>query len=171
MRPAARGRCPLAGAAALLAGAAALLAGTAALLAGACDGADEVYLRGSLTDLYDVGFDEVRVRRYASEVSVEYVDREDGQERIALRVTVDPGPGGVVAGEAYDLAAAGSVTQGAGYGAAFPDLASGEIVFEDYADEDGARVRGDFDALLEDDGGSQLTLSGGFAAKLEVVEL
>jgi len=137
--------------------------------AASCDKESDNYLDGSLTESYDLDFDDVRIRLYTDELSIEYVAQKSQGEQVALRVTVDANEVQLAAGTIYDLKTQGSITQGAGYGSPLPDLESGDLTLAKYAGTQGSAVVGNFDARFVTDTGTMLTLRGGFAASLEVV--
>jgi hypothetical protein len=135
-----------------------------------CDQEKDNFLDGSLTDSYDLSFDSVRIRLYPSELSIEYVKDSSQGEKVALRITLDSNEVPLAAGTLYDLTTQGSISQGDGYGSPLPDLETGELTLDKYADADGSKVKGDFEATFLTDIGTTLTLRGGFSAKLEVVQ-
>ncbi len=142
----------------------------AALALPRCTTADN-YLDGSLADSYGIDFDYTRIRLYSSELSVEYIQDSEGGERIALRVTVDVAGQPLSEGGSYDLAERGTVDRGQGFGSTLPDLESGELTLDRYAAQNGAEVKGSFDATFVAADDSTLTLRGGFAAEMELVDI
>lgn len=135
-----------------------------------CDETGDNYIEGSLAKKLKIDFDDVRVRLYQSELSIEYIEKDgDSGEKVSLRVTLKVSAGPLVEGGSYDLKSAGTVSRGAGYGSPIPEITSGELSLDDYAGEDGSKASGEFKALFSTDDKTQYTLRGGFSAKLEVV--
>jgi hypothetical protein len=134
-----------------------------------CDETGDNYIEGSLAKKLKIDFDDVRVRLYESELSIEYIEKDgDSGEKVSLRVTVRVSAA-LVEGGSYDLKSSGTVSRGAGYGSSMPELTSGELSLDDFTDEDGSTASGEFKALFTTDDKTQYTLRGGFNAKLEVV--
>ena len=91
-----------------------------------CDESDN-YLRGSLADSYDLDFDDLRIRLYQSELSIEYlVDSEQG-EKVTLRVTLKDA--GLAADKTYNLKTQGTIGRGQGFDSNLPDLQSVLLFF------------------------------------------
>jgi len=142
----------------------------AVLALGGCGGVGSNYLDGSLSASYDLTFDEVRVRLYDSELSVEYVVAADQGEMIALRVTVEvDGDAALAEGGVYDLLERGTVGRGEGFGSALPELESGELQLNRYGSADGDEIKGDFSATFVAADESRLNVHGAFLSQLEVV--
>jgi len=141
------------------------------LLLGAigCGGGDDNYLEGSLTESYDLSFDETRIRLYESELSIEYLVETDEGQKVTLRLTVTRGEG-LVEEVAYDLTTEGTVGRGEGWGSALPTLESGTLTMSGYGAEPGVEARGTFTSIFLTSDGSRLSLRGGFFAPLEVVD-
>lgn len=135
-----------------------------------CDDSSENYLKGSLTDSYDMSFDKTRVRLYPSELSIEYVKSSEKSEKVAFRATLDVSGGPLADGTVYDLKNRGVVNRDHTLGSPLPDLESGELKLAEYSSEDGSAVEGTFKAIFVTSDKSKQTLRGGFAADLEVVE-
>lgn len=134
------------------------------LTATAC--ASEGELEGSLSDAYRLGHDDVRARLYASELAIEYA-RDDGSVpvRVTLKVRDMPPAGG----ERYDLGDHGAVTGQLSDGTEIPAFIDGSLKLDEFKPEDGARVRGSFDATF-DGVRDTLGLRGDFDTRLEVVD-
>ncbi|MCP4676375.1 MAG: hypothetical protein GY854_12860 [Deltaproteobacteria bacterium] len=138
-------------------------------LAGACDDSKDNYLKGSITDGYNMSFDETRLRLYSSALSIEYVVNDKEGEKVALRVTLDRNGETLSTGTKYDLKARGSVSRGQGFGSELPDLDTGDLEFEEYSETPGSSVSGTFNAVFVTSDGSKKTLRGGFLGDLEVI--
>jgi len=142
----------------------------AVLVLGGCGGVGANYLDGSLAASYDLTFDEVRVRLYDSELSVEYVVAADQGEMVALRVTVEvSGDPSLSEGGVYDLLERGTVGRGEGFGSALPELESGELELDRYSSAAGDEVKGTFSATFVAADESRLNVHGAFLSDLEVV--
>ncbi|MCK5689950.1 hypothetical protein KAI87_11805 [Myxococcota bacterium] len=151
-----------------------ILALSGALLLGllslsACGDEGPNYLEGSLADSYSIEFDSVRARLYESELSIEYVESSGGDEKISLRLAIRRNAAELAEGGSYDLVDISTVSRGSGYDSDIPTIESGAIRFDRYAESDGSKIEGEFDALFEMTDGSKKTLRGGFETTLEVV--
>ncbi len=136
----------------------------------ACDDSSDNYLKGSITDGYDLNFDETRVRLFPkSELSIAYVAKDKNGEKVALLVTLDRETEAFSTDKTYDLKAHGTISRGPAFGSELPDLDTGELDFEEYSEADGSHVSGTFNAVFVMSDGSKKTLRGGFAANLEVL--
>lgn len=135
-----------------------------------CDERGDNYVAGSVANTYRIKFDSVRIRQYASELSIEYIEKASEGEKISLKVTLDLDDGLLQAGTIYDLADRGDITRGAGYGSDLPDLDSGELKLKSYGSASGSEVQGTFSSIFMAQDGSKSNLRGGFKASLEVVE-
>ena len=131
----------------------------------ACD-PDSTTLSGSLSQVYNIHFESVRARLYASELSIEYVDRYSAVPvRLTLRLAdVQP-----TADHDYDLFQVGDITGRTPDDAEIPRFTTGKLSLGAYSPEPGAEVAGSFDAKFET-GRDALTLSGEFKTELEVVD-
>jgi hypothetical protein len=129
------------------------------------------YLDGSLSESYDLTFDETEARLYSSELSVEYVEDPEGESKVALRVTLDVEGEGPKAGKKYDLFKYGEVNRSEAYNSPFPELSEGYIELDEYGSKEGADVQGTFTASFETEDGSTLQVEGGFKTELEVIDL
>jgi len=98
------------------------------------------------------------------------VSEESQGELISLRVTVDVAGKTVQAGMSFDLEEEGSIQRGQGFGSELPELKSGTLTLLDYAPENASHVSGEFQAVFIGTNGAELSLRGGFAAPLEVVQ-
>jgi hypothetical protein len=141
---------------------------TIALLS--CQDDDDNYLKGSITDSYDMDFDETRIRQYESELSIEYVVKSEETEKVALRVTLNLSSGPPVQDQVYDLTTQGTISRGPGFGSELPDLESGELKLTKYSSQDGSDVKGEFNAVFQTSDQKKKTLYGGFSAELEIVD-
>jgi hypothetical protein len=139
------------------------------LLLLACQALAPNSLDGSLTESYDLAFEETRARLTTSELAIEYVDDPEGTETVVIRVTLDTDVG-PKAGKSYDLFKYGNITQGA-TNTTLPDLDEGDVSLEEYGSDDGAKVVGSFDASFVTSEGQTLQLQGRFKTELEVVDL
>ncbi|MCP4606120.1 MAG: hypothetical protein GY847_37345 [Proteobacteria bacterium] len=135
-----------------------------------CDDSNDNYLKGSITDNYDMDFDKTRVRLYQSELSIEYVLDSKQNEKVALRVTLRLTGESLSGGKTYDLQNQGTVSRGQGFGSQLPELLSGEVKLSTYSPENGSAVHGTFEAVFIATDKSRQTLRGGFDAQLEVIE-
>jgi hypothetical protein len=127
-------------------------------------------LDGSLTESYDLAFDDTRARLASSELAIEYVDDPEGLATVVLRVTLDTEVE-PKAGKSYDLVKWGDITQSDATNTTLPDLDEGDVALEEYQDEDGAKVVGSFDASFVTGEGQTLQLQGRFKTELEIQDL
>jgi len=134
-----------------------------------CAESGPTYLEGSLADVYDVRFDEVRARLYDSELSIEYLlnDPDEGQ-LVSLRVALENIS--LAENTAYDLVDRGDIGRSDSL-VALPDVEEGRLVFDTWTGEEGSAVVGDFDASFLTSDETTLVLRGGFDTTLELVEL
>ncbi len=146
-----------------------LMIGCFGVILGSCD-ESENYLRGSLADSYDMEFDSIRARLYASELSIEYVVDSEQGEKITLRVTLNAGAGVLVAGKTYNLATDGTISRGEGFDAKLPELSTGTLDLSEYAGTDGSAVEGEFSATFITTNQNKLSLRGAFVTELEIVQ-
>ena len=136
----------------------------------ACQALAPNSLDGSLTESYDLAFDETRARLYDSELAIEYVEDPQGTQTVVLRVTLDTDVE-PKAGKSYDLVEHGEITQSGALNTSLPDLDEGDIALEEYGDDNGAKVVGSFDAAFVTGDGETLQLQGRFKTELEVMDL
>lgn len=133
-------------------------------LVGAC-GPGPSRLDGSLGQVYDIRFDQTRVRLYEGQLSIEYV-RRNGAVPVRVGVHLDPesrGRGGVFTiGEDAELS--GSQPDGA----SVPTAQDGEVRLDAFEPRHGARVSGSFRSRIIA-GGREYTLHGDFNAPLDDV--
>jgi len=136
----------------------------------ACKALSPNSLDGSLTESYDLAFDDTRARLASSELAIEYVDDPEGLATVVLRVTLDTEVE-PKAGKSYDLVKWGDITQSDATNTTLPDLDEGDVALEEYQDEDGAKVVGSFDASFVTGEGQTLQLQGRFKTELEIQDL
>ena len=132
----------------------------------ACEEEGDNYLEGALTKSYDMKFGDTQVLLYTSDMAIEYLQGD----KMPLRVTVKLASDGLNTGVTYDLANAGTVSRGIGYPSELPELESGSLQFSKVALEDGSDIKGTFEAVFLGTDGSRMSLRGGFAAPLEVID-
>lgn len=128
------------------------------------------FLRGSLTDTYNLEFTAIRSRLYDSELSIEYLYADtETPETVTLRVTLYNDQ--LSADSTYDLLTKGFVGRSDVYGGSLPDMDEGELTLEQFNEEDGAAISGRFRARFVTPDETRLTLRGGFLTTIERVEL
>lgn len=129
-----------------------------------CGSDDE--LTGSLSEVYRIEYNRVRVRLYESSLSVEYVGAQDS---VPVRVTVAVTEDAPRKGQTYDLLTEGALSGRLVDGTELPSLLRGSITLDEFRAEQGATVAGEFEArvLAGDD---ELTLGGTFSEDLEVID-
>ncbi len=127
------------------------------------------FLDGSLVDVYNLQFDETRIRLYDSELSIEYVDNLTATGMVALRLTAQNTPK-LKSKERYDLIKTGNIGRGEGYESPFPELDSGHIRLDRFGRKADDKITGNFRAIFITPEDDKLTVSGGFTAELEIVE-
>jgi hypothetical protein len=120
-------------------------------------------LSGSLSKFYDLSFERTRARLYSSELSIEYV-AESGD--VPVRVSLDAKDG--ISEGTYDLMEAGAITGRRG-DENIPRMISGTLRLRTFSTNDGAEVRGSFNAKFAT-GDDEATMSGQFDTTLEVIE-
>ena len=140
-----------------------------AALAQACGEGEDNYLKGSITDSYDMSFDETRARLYESELAIEYVKDSEGGGKVALRIALGLAGGPPAKGRVYDLLTEGTITRGSGLGGELPELESGDLELLEYSAADDSAVQGDFEAVFVTEDNTRQTLRGAFSTKLELV--
>ncbi len=130
------------------------------LLGCAADEAQDT-LRGSVSRVYPLGHDGVRARLSERELAVQYVEGAEVVVQVVVRldeVALD-GPTTV------DLTAHGEVLGRRGE-VRLPDFVRGALRLNAYAPQHGAKIAGDFDAVVST-GSEELTVVGRFEASLE----
>ena len=127
-------------------------------------------LDGSLTESYDLAFDDTQARLYTSELAIEYVEDPAGAATVVLRVTLDSDVE-PKAGKSYDLVEHGEITQSGALNTSLPDLDQGDLELDEYGDKAGDKVVGSFDASFVTGEGQTLQLQGRFKTELEIVDL
>ena len=131
-----------------------------------CDDEGDTFIDGSLVKNYNIEYKSLRVRLYPDQFSVEYISKEDVP---ALLISIDTTQVALKQGKTYDLAKYGAITRYDEFGA-LPEVESGELTLETFADKDGAEVSGTFHARLISKNESSQSLRGAFKSKLEKVE-
>ena len=122
-------------------------------------------LEGSLSDVYRLDHELTRARLYNSELSIEYA-REDGS--VPVRVTLRQANADLASDRVYDLLKSGAVTGQLADGTEMPPLISGQLKLIEFKAQEGARIRGEFDATL-DGVRDTLSLSADFDTTLDVI--
>lgn len=144
----------------------------AAVLASACGGDAANQIEGSLTASYDMDFDEVRIRRFSTEISVEYLRNPGPGEEIPLKLSVSFEENEVTTGTGYDLhPPSGNAQRITTDNAELPELCVQEerpstLTFSEYSETDGATIQGEW-RLCFDNG---LDGVGKFKGDLDVIE-
>jgi len=138
--------------------------GYCCLLSLGCDDDKDNYLEGSLTDSYNMSFDNVKVGLFTDELSIEYLS---GNKK-PLKLTVKISDQGLLTDTKYDLFDDVNLTRSPDYATSpLPNIESVELTFSQISDQAGEQVSGKFKALFEGHGGNTLILRGGFSAKLQ----
>ena len=135
-----------------------------ALWLAACVEGPPNQLEGSLTRVFDLGFDATRARLYDTELSVEYVD-EARSGRVAVRLTLRD-PQAIEPGR-FDLVVRGSVGLADEVDGQLPPLSEGVMELLDYRSD---WLVGTFRATFEAPDETRLLLTGAFDASIEVVD-
>jgi hypothetical protein len=133
-----------------------------------CDDTGDNYLKGSVVKNYHIKYNDVRVRLYEGELSVEYTSNAT-EGNIALGVTINTNLVDLAKGKTYPLMEYGAVYRDNGFGT-LPDLDSGDLTLNEYSGKDGGEVSGTFAAKFLTPTGSLQNLRGGFSSDLEVVD-
>ena len=133
-----------------------------------CDDTGDNYLKGSVVKNYHIKYNDVRVRLYDGELSVEYTSNAT-EGNIALGVTINTNQVELAKGKTYNLMKYGAVYRDLGFGN-LPELQSGDLTLSEYSGKNGGEVSGSFAAKFVSPTGSLQNLRGGFSADLEVVD-
>lgn len=143
-----------------------------ALLAAGC-GDDAVNkIEGSLSASYDMDFDDVRIRRFTSEVSIEYVRNPGPGEELPLKLAVSFIENDIQVGTPIDLhAPSGSYRRVTTDNAEFPDLCDqaerpSTLTFSKYSETEGETIKGKWRMCFV----NGLDGVGEFQGDLEVIE-
>ncbi|MEM9068925.1 MAG: hypothetical protein AAGE52_10480 [Myxococcota bacterium] len=121
-------------------------------------------VKGSLSQVYPLGFDDVRIRLYSSSLSIEYV-KNDGS--VPIRVSVDRSA--LDSGGRIDLLENGDITGRTSEDREIPRFSEGDIRVRGFRPEDGVSVEGSWDAEFPVNDTDTLGLSGKFSGSIEVV--
>ena len=144
----------------------------AATLAAGCGGDDVNHIDGSLTASYDMGFDTVRIRRFTTEISIEYVRSPGPGEELPLKLTASFVENDITVGEPIDLhAPSGTYLRVTTDNAELPELCDQEerpstITFSEYGENEGDSIAGEWRMCFE----NGLDGVGGFHGDLDVIE-
>ncbi|MCA9543808.1 MAG: hypothetical protein KC613_05440 [Myxococcales bacterium] len=137
-----------------------------ALVACGDDTSEAPRLTGSVARVYPLDFATTRARLGTTELAIQYVASGGA---VPVQVVVDLQACPVAGPGALDLTACGTVLGSRG-ASDLPPFVRGALRLETYAPTAGARVAGDFDAVLAVADGREFTVRGAFAAALELVE-
>lgn len=145
----------------------------AAVVAAGCGGDAANCIDGSLSASYDMDFDKVRIRRYTTEVSVEYIrDRTAGEDTV-LKLTVSFEENDIRVGQWISLhEPSGTVTRVTTDTSTFPDLcpeAEGRpshLKFTEYGSSEGDTIEGEWRLCFA----NGLDGVGCFQADLDVID-
>ena len=145
----------------------------AALLLGtACGGDAANQIEGSLTASYDMDFDEVRIRRFTTEVTVEYVRNPGPGEELPLKLTVSFVVNDVTTGQGYDLhPPSGNADRVTTDNANLPELCPQDerpstLTFSEYTETNGETIQGEWRICFA----NGLDGVGKFKGDLQVIE-
>lgn len=130
---------------------------------------------GSLTASYDMDFDEVRVQRFTTEVSVSYVRSPGPGEEIVLKLAVSHVETDIHTGQAIDFhpPTGSEPTRSTTDGAQFPDLCDDRpstLTFSEYGEHEGDSMEGEWRLCFDTGDGGALDGVGTFSADLEVID-
>jgi hypothetical protein len=144
----------------------------AALLAGACGGDAANEIEGSLTASYGMDFDEVRIRRFSTEISIEYVRSPGPGEEIPLKLTVSFEENDITTGQGYDLhPPSGNADRTTTDNAELPELCAQDerpstLTFSEYTETEGETVQGEWRLCFQ----NGLDGVGKFKGDLQVID-
>jgi hypothetical protein len=123
-------------------------------------------LEGSVDEVFDLGFDEVRIRTFEStgELQIEYLAKaEDGSAKdVVAQITVTRPGGGFPANTDIKFDQVNGKVHRVAAGDDFPVVTEGTITFFSGGNEVGEQTSGEFSVLFE----NKRTLRGRFDAKL-----
>jgi hypothetical protein len=133
--------------------------------------ADDNDLSGSLEEVYQLQYDQVRVRLYSSELAIEYMASQSGV--VPVRVTLDrrslrKADKELDSGQSYDLKRYGDITGRQADGTELFRFSSGNLELDAFEPEQDSEVRGSFDAKFRV-GDDSFSLTGDFQSELELV--
>ena len=137
------------------------------MMLGGCTSIEPNSLRGSLADLFDLGFDETRARLYEPELSIEYVDSERSG-RVAIRVTLQR-PDASAPGT-FALPGLGYVGLADKVGGQLPPLVDGQVVLDLMDPVAEGAVTGSFRAVFETPDEQRFVALGSFDTQIEVID-
>ena len=118
------------------------------LVGSGCGGDPSNEIEGSLTASYDMDFDEVRIRRFSTEISIEYLRNPGPGEEIPMKLSVSFVENDITVGTAYDLhPPSGNAQRITTDNAELPELCPQEerpstLEFSDYHETDGETIQG-----------------------------
>lgn len=144
----------------------------ALFLAAGCGDDATNHIDGSLTASYGMDFDEVRIRRFSSEVSIEYVQNPGPGEELPLKLSVSFVENEIHEGTPIDMhAPSGNYDRVTTDNADLPELCDQDdrpstLTFSKYAETDGENIVGEWRLCFA----NGLDGVGGFDADLEVIE-
>lgn len=144
----------------------------AALLAIGCGDEASNEIEGSLTASYGMDFDEVRIRRFSTEVSVEYIRNPGPGEEIVLKLSVSFEENDIQEGQPLDLhPPSGNAQRTTTDNAQLPELCDQEerpstLTFSQYSETEGETIQGTWRLCFA----NGLDGVGKFKGDLEVIE-
>jgi hypothetical protein len=131
-------------------------------------------IEGSLTASYDMEFDEVRIRRFTTEVSVEYIANPGPGEEIVLKLAVSFVENDIQVDQPIDMhAPSGNYSRTTTDHAQLPDLCEDRpstLTFSEYSETEGDTIQGEWRLCFASESGAQLDGVGKFKGDLEVIE-
>ncbi len=119
-----------------------------ALTAIGCGSDPSNEIEGSLSASYDMEFDDVRIRRFTTEVSIEYVKNPGPGEELVLKLAVSFVENDIQEGQAIDMhAPSGTYLRVTTDHAQLPELCDQEerpstLTFSSYSENEGDTIQG-----------------------------
>lgn len=124
-------------------------------------------LEGSIDDVFDLSFSEVRIRKYVvtNEVQIEYIKPSESQDAkdVVAQVTVTTPEGGFEKDKEYDVGELNGRVHRIAPGDDYPPMEEGTLSFAEGGNEPGEQTRGEFSVRFV----NKRTLRGTFNAELE----
>ena len=122
------------------------------------------YLDGSIGEVFDLKFDEVRIRKYSAtkELQIEYLKNGDAGKDVVAQITITTPEGGFPKDTEIKLDQVNGKVHRVAPGDDFPAITEGNIDFSAGGNAVGEQTTGKFSLIFE----NKRTLRGNFDAKM-----